>query len=419
MSSIIRFAQISDIHLGRPMYNVVHENGVNIREYDAYVIFEKAVTEIIESGVEFVLVPGDTFDRPMPNIRSMVFAQEQFRRFADANIKVVGLAGNHDTNDVLEDVAASKILHDAYRGIYSFVEPYKVVEIIPNVFVHAISHHGFLQQDETMSKIKPVDGAINILTTHGSCVDPILEMVLHTEQSPREVVLPDKLITGYDWDAVLLGHIHERRFVKNINDSRDFPIYYNGSTYRRGFSDGLSDLGIGWTLWSIDTSTKVFSPVFKNIPQRPQYDFPLIDASGFSSSDLTDIILGHLKTTQVTESNDFDASNAPLLRQKIINISTSQYAGLDMKEIDRQRKHALYWKLEPTFKHTVVERDFSDSSKDFQKNVVVSSDLVEIFDSWKSNSKTLGVVDESIRGKVIEQSKNFVRLGQDKILSKE
>ena len=126
--------------------------------------------------------------------------------------------------------------------------------------------------------VKTVDGEVNILSTHGSVIDPILHMRLSANESPREVVIPDPIIKDQNWSYTLLGHIHERGWVGSMNgkeDTAETRIYYNGSLIRRGFSDAETPLGRGWTLWTVDSDGN-FSHEMKQIAQRPQYDLSLI-----------------------------------------------------------------------------------------------------------------------------------------------
>lgn len=250
-----KIAHLSDLHLGYKATNHLSSQGVNFREADGYLAFIKMVNQIIEEQVDAVIVAGDTFHTFKPEIRSLTFAQSQFQRFFKAGIPVYILAGNHDTNDIKADVAASKVLHDPARRIYSFAEPYEKMKIGDGIFLHLLSHHMYSEQSDTMKNLSPEKDAINILSTHGSIVDPLMKIRLHTEQSPREVVIPDFVFEDYPWDYTLLGHIHERGWagskLGSTKDSLGTKVYYNGSLIRRGFSDKESPLGRGWTLWTI------------------------------------------------------------------------------------------------------------------------------------------------------------------------
>lgn len=295
-----KLAHLSDIHAGYRSGRRLNAFGVNIREQDGYNSLDQMVTEIINSGVDAVVIAGDTIHVPEPHIRELIEVQRQLRRFAEAGIKVYMLGGNHESTDVRADISASRIFDDPWRGLHSYAEPYNKVEIADGIFLHLVSHHMYSDQAETMGQVKSVDGAINIFSTHGSVVDPLLEIALHAERSPREVVIPDELLEDQDWDYILLGHIHERGWVGSKDGKTDTfgsRIYYNGSLLRRGFSDKDVPLGKGWTLWNIDADGTI-TPEIKTVAQRTQLDFTPIDASEFSSTAVTEKIIENLRSSQ-------------------------------------------------------------------------------------------------------------------------
>lgn len=418
MSAAFKLANFSDCHLGYSSTRKTDQQGINLRVRDGYEALQRIITEIIEEDVDAVIVPGDTFHVPEPKVRDIVFAQNQFRRFAEANIPVYILAGNHDALDLSHEIAASRVLHDPWRKIYSHVEPYVNYEIADGIHLHMISHHLYSEQAATMQAITPVEGEINILSTHGSVIDPIMNMKLHTEQSPREIVIPDFLINDRDWSYRLLGHIHERGWVGSkdgATDTFDKKTFYSGSLIRRGFSDKETNLGRGWTLWEIDSSGN-FTPTFKTIPQRRQFDFNTIDASEYSASDITELIINNLKKTQLDEiGTEFDEKSAPLLRQKIINITPPKYSSLDWKNIEQQSLHAMLYGV----KTTTADEIARENAKDSEGNSVSleAGDVVKIYDDWVEKSTSLVNVDDDIKSKVTERARRFVKAGQEATLT--
>lgn len=414
----LKIAHLSDLHLDYHSGRKTNAQGVNVREADGYLAFARIVNEVIQEACDAVVIAGDIFHTPSPSVRAILFAQNQFRKLASAGIKVYALAGNHDVLDQADSLAASKILDDRERGLFSHVEPYVRHEIADGVHIHLVSHHLYSLQSSTMNQVKPVGDEINIFATHGSVIDPILQMKLHAEQSPREIVIPDFLLTDKNWSYTFLGHIHERGWVgskDNKTDTSKKRIYYNGSTIRRGFSDKETPLGRGWTLWTIrPDGTFVASP--RQIPQRPQVDFKRIDASDLTSGEITDIILENLKSTQVTE--EFDPKVAPLLRQKILNISSAKYAALDWKAIHQNSRHALQWSIKQV-SDAAADDETGERTVLSNEEILKSNDIVQVYDDWISNSKALESVDKDIRETVEEQARRFVKLGQEATIEAE
>lgn len=409
-----KIAHLSDLHAGYKSTRLHNAQDINLREADGYIALGKLITDIIAHEVNAVVMSGDTFHIPTPDVRSILFVQNQMRRLWTARIPVYILAGNHDTNDIKADIAASRLLHDPARKIYSHIEPYVNYEIGPNIYLHLISHHMYSEQAATMATIKPVQDSINILATHGSVIDPILKIKLHAEHSPREIVIPDYLLEDYAWDYAFLGHIHERGWVGSRDgksDTAKSKIYYNGSLVRRGFSDKECKLGRGWTLWNIN-SEGVFTASPKTVPQRPQIDFPTIDAVGKTAGEVSELIINHLKSTQVN-GPEFDARVAPILRQRIKGIEPSKYSALDLKAINQNSSHALQWAMQ-----TIAVTDNDTTKKtvgDFQG--LDSTDMVKLYDGWVENSEKLSKTDEAIKKMVQDQARTFVELGQEVTLN--
>lgn len=390
----MKIAHLSDLHLGYASNHKKNDDLIDVREQDGYDAFNSVIEQVINEGVDCVIIGGDTFHSPNPSIRSIIVAQEGFRKLAKAGIKIYNIAGNHDTNDIAGDIAASRVLHDEDRFIFSHAEPYVKYEINDGVVLHMISHHMYSQQEDTMSKIEPVKGAINILTTHGSLIDPILDIQLKAEQSPREIVIPDYLIRDNRWDSIMLGHIHERGFVGSSDGHEEYngtPILYNGSLVRRGFADKEGTLGRGWTLWEIDSKGN-FIHKFFNIWQRPQFDLPIVDGTKLNSNnDITDTIVENVE--KAMEGFDtFDISNAPIVRQKIVNITPAQKSGIDWREIEKYKKNMLSWQTSFTslgssarkINKTVEENNQDDTS--VEVDIEDANEIENLVKTMKNNA---------------------------------
>lgn len=411
-----RLAHLSDLHAGYASGRATNANDVNLREMDGYQTFSRIAKDVIEVGVDGIVICGDVFHSPSPPIRAVIVVQNTLRKFWEAGIPVYMLAGNHDTNDVRADIAASRILNDPWRKIYSHAEPYAKHEIADGIFLHLVSHHMYSEQAETMKKVAAVPNAINIFATHGSCIDPLLNEKLKAESSPREIVIPDFLLKDEDWSYALLGHIHERGWVGSddgLTDTYNSKIYYNGSAIRRGFSDKATPLGRGWTLWNIDEAGS-FEAEPRTVPQRPQYDFDVLDCSDFTASELTSTIIDNLRSTQGDEGAIFNAAHAPLLRQRVTNFTPSKKAGIDLKAITAESGHAFSWRIHPIGAKADDQKNDSTEADEFE-----GLDILTTYDKWADSSDSLKETDDEIREKVRKQSREFVEIGLEKTFEEE
>lgn len=410
----IVLAHLSDLHLGYRSGRRTSDRGVNWREQDGYVAFKRVVDEILaDKTIDFVLIAGDVFHTPTPSVRTVCVAQKQIRRMADAGLPVYILTGNHDVSDVRTEMAATAMLSDHEHGVHAHWEPYAVHEAAPGLKLHLISHHLYQEQADTWEQIQPDPNCVNILSTHGSVIDPLTKLALHTEASPREVIIPDEIAGNPAWSYKLLGHIHERGFVGSKNgktDTAGLKTYYNGSLLRRGFSDAETPLGRGWTKWTVEPDGKL-TPEFHLVPQRPQVDFPIIDASSMSAGDLTDTIMDELdEALEGTPEGRWNA--APILRQKILNMTPDKRRAMDHAAITKASEKALQWSMSVTS----VEEEEEDAKQ--EKIGQTTGTVTEQFDGWIKDSKDYQAIHEGIREKVADETRRFIKQGQDAVLDK-
>lgn len=408
-------AHLSDLHLGYSSSNCkLNPQGVRWREADGYMAWIREIKDIINDGtVDVVLIAGDVFHTPTPSILAVKQAQKGVRMLADAGIPVVILTGNHDTSDVRSELAATALLNDPDHGVYSHYEPYATYDVNDDVRLHLISHHLYKEQASTWDKVKPTNGKINIFSTHGSMIDPLTKLAMHTDASPREVIIPDEIVNNPGWDYRLLGHIHERGFVGSSDDGKsDTPhlkTYYNGSLIRRGFSDGETPLGRGWTKWTVQPDGLLL-PEFHTVAQRPQEDLPVINALDLSAADITDIAYDHVSNAVEGIKSPF---TAPILRQRVVNITPEKRKAVDQAMLRKLAAPALSWQLsmktiqdEPADGDDVVSNSIDPSNGGVKKQ----------FEDWLTNNDAYEKVNESIRDSVRASMENFIRMGQEAVL---
>lgn len=408
-------AHLSDLHLGYSSSNCkLNPQGVRWREADGYMAWIREIKDIINDGtVDVVLIAGDVFHTPTPSILAVKQAQKGVRMLADARIPVVILTGNHDTSDVRSELAATALLNDPDHGVYSHYEPYATYDVNDDVRLHLISHHLYKEQASTWDKVKPTNGKINIFSTHGSMIDPLTKLAMHTDASPREVIIPDEIVNNPGWDYRLLGHIHERGFVGSSDDGKSdtshLKTYYNGSLIRRGFSDGETPLGRGWTKWTVQPDGLLL-PEFHTVAQRPQEDLPVINALDLSAADITDIAYDHVSNAVEGIKSPF---TAPILRQRVVNITPEKRKAVDQAMLRKLAAPALSWQLsmktiqdEPADGDDVVSNSIDPSNGGVKKQ----------FEDWLTNNDAYEKVNESIRDSVRASMENFIRMGQEAVL---
>ena len=395
----MRIAHFTDSHSGYSSGKKKHpETRINLREQDGYDALEEVISQIINEKPDIALCTGDIFHSPNPSIYTMVKVQEQLQRLSDAGIPFYNIAGNHDATDSVKDIPSNRILHSPKLGLHSFIEPYIKVDIGENIILHLVSHHGYVAQQETMESVKPIEGKFNILCTHGSVYDPESNMILHSEASPREVIIPEKVL-NLGWDYILMGHIHERGWVGSsdkLTDTTGKKTFYGGSLIRRGFADKPCKLERGWTLWTIENN--VMTPTFFNIHQRPQFDIPIFCENKSVSLIETEMV-SYLKSLNLEET--------PIVRFTLVDLTNQQKMQLDWKILSEYTSQCLTFSTRLKTKEE-VKAELSGENFSF--------DLFEAFtEYWEQIKKEYSEADQK---QIKTISDKLLRLGQEEALSK-
>jgi DNA repair protein SbcD/Mre11 len=92
--TVVKFLQVSDLHLGRPFHWLPRERRAE-RRFDQRRAVEGAVRQAIERGVDALLVPGDVFDLECVDADTLAYAVHD--AFDVAGCPPVFIApGNHD-----------------------------------------------------------------------------------------------------------------------------------------------------------------------------------------------------------------------------------------------------------------------------------------------------------------------------------
>lgn len=409
---------ISDAHLGYSSGRKrIDESGFNIRENDGYIAYNKAIDEMIEEQVDCVIIPGDIFHSPRPKNHTILIAQEGLRRLAKANIPVYIIAGNHDATDIRAEVPSSRLLHEPANNIFSYSDPYVVDELYPGIFAHFVSHHAYTEQGETMEQVMPIDGAINILVTHGSCYDTSLSMILSSPGEPREVIIP-QAVMDLPWDYTFMGHIHERGWVGSKDrktDTEGRKQFYGGSLLRRGFSDKWTPLGRGWTKWTIDGNGN-FTADLRVIKERPQYDMAPIMAKDKSHKEIADEIITQLNSIvqHVKKHHDDKVTieNTPIVRQTIVGISTSTHLLIDWKKISKITDRFLTYTTKIKKEGAVI-----NSEGKITAEALSSNDIVVVFKEWHKDVEL--DIESEIKDEVVNAAEKYLKVGRDRDLERD
>lgn len=326
-----RIAFFTDTHLGYATRCRSHAaTGLNERVRDGYRGFRQSIQDIIQHEPDVVIHGGDLFHRSHPTITDIHWAREQLLELHRAGIPFIGLTGNHDFANERGRMPATAAVHDSDRSITMVTNPSEIIYPIEGLAIHAVSHAGLAAA--TRATPEPLDGHVNIFTSHGAAQVPGHEIFACVD-SPGEAVI------GYDtlalpWNLGLLGHYHGQGALPGFNGIHGAEIWYGGSLLRRGFSDppGVR----GWLLATIDGDGGVTIDS-QAIPQRPQHDLPIIDAQGMSGSEVEEQIRDNLEAVDIAEA---------IIRQRVINCSLATRRSIDTAGLAKIADPALVWQPE-------------------------------------------------------------------------
>jgi DNA repair exonuclease SbcCD nuclease subunit len=288
MSTPIRIAHFSDTHLGyRSGTRVDPVSGRNQRTVDVDLAFTRTIDDILTQNVDAVIHSGDVFHHSRPTWQSLRHFIRQMRRFEDAGIPVLVIAGNHDTPRIRTGGSAYSVLELALPRITFACDYIDVMfdDPFPNldICVQAIPHGALTNPDPPLS-MSPTDGKHNVMVIHG--VAPgVLPDGLQAE--PGEQDIPSHLLESVGYNYVALGHIHQEQQVTST-------AWYSGSTERFGWGDETAKPG--YSIVEFTDPTEPATVARREIETRPMIRLKPVYGNSRTGQDISTNILETLET---------------------------------------------------------------------------------------------------------------------------
>lgn len=345
MLSSYRIAIRGCQHLGYAVDDLTRRHqgtGWNQRIIDGHVAHRLTMESILETGVNGIVDGGDLFHWSHPRPRDIEHALRVDDLRADVTDRpwLVVNTGNHDAGSATA-ISAAAVLHrpalqahvvfsdrhhtgpGPHPGHYEIHTP---VAGAP-VRLHLVSHDGLAgtsHGDASGADIAPWpvdDDGVDILFAHGILgADPRLRQL--AERHGAERLIPDEW-PKRAWAAVVLSDFH------TLGRIPSFPatVWYTGSAVRRGFADDAGPRG--WVQADVaDDGTVTLTP--RHSWQRPQHDFPVIDAGGLTVAEIDDLVTARLQAGpwHDDETERLTGDGGYLLRQLITNTSVEQREGI-------------------------------------------------------------------------------------------
>jgi DNA repair exonuclease SbcCD nuclease subunit len=231
---MVRFAHISDVHLGGWKQKEMQELN--------FASFEQAVEKCLNSNLDFILISGDLFDSAYPPIEILKKTFAEFKKLKDAEIPCFIIAGSHDYSvsgktflDVLEKAGFCKNIYDVEeRDGFIFLNP----TVYQNVAIYGYpgKKSGLELEDLKRIKLQDSPGLFKIFMLHTTIEEA-------KGNIPIEA-LEYNLLPKADYYA--LGHLHI--------DFKFNNLVYPGPIFPNNFKE-LEDLKNG-SFYIVDTEKK-------------------------------------------------------------------------------------------------------------------------------------------------------------------
>ncbi len=225
---IMKFAHIADAHLG------AFSKNPKLKELNLKA-FEIAIQKSIEEQVDFIIIAGDLFHNPIPDMEIVRRAVEILKNAVDGGIRIYAIYGSHDFS------AGSTALLDVLSstGLFKKVVNYEVYDgklrILPVEDPTGVNILGV----SGLSSAQEVEYFEHIDRDYLERIEHPKIFVFHTTISelkpsyiPDRYALPKSLLPQ-NFDYYAGGHLHER-IESDLNGS---PLIYPGALFGATYND--------------------------------------------------------------------------------------------------------------------------------------------------------------------------------------
>lgn len=281
----LRLLHLADIHFGMENYGRLDAaTGLNRRLLDFARSVHYAIDYALAHGVHLAIFAGDIYKHRDPDPSWQREFALCVKRFTEAQIPVVILAGNHDLPNTIGKAHAVEIfatlnlpgvtviaqpgmhlLHTAAGQVQVAGLPYITRSFLltrdeyKDLPIEDINRLLVEKAEEILrlfaTQIDPTIPAI--LTVHGSVANAILSSEQSIMMVGHDPVLPLSVLTNPAWDYVALGHIHRHQ---DLHQGAQPPVVYAGSIERIDFGEEREEKGFVWVEVDKGQSTYTFMP---------------------------------------------------------------------------------------------------------------------------------------------------------------
>jgi hypothetical protein len=241
----IRFAHIADTHLGAFRDPILRRLNLDA--------FLKALRAAEEEAVDFVVIAGDLFDSPLPDMTVVQEASDALWRLRSSGVRIYVFHGSHDRSPtesgIVDVLAATRLFELVDVPDEDGITPALVVDGPTGALIAAVGGMRGGLEREVLVRASTValkeaarDAPLAIFGFHGAVGGMLPEGLAMLESVPQ-----GKLPGGFDYYA--LGHVHHRTEA-TLDDGT--LASYPGPTFGATFTDIADMRPKGFTVVEAD-----------------------------------------------------------------------------------------------------------------------------------------------------------------------
>lgn len=315
----MKIVHLSDTHLGFRAYSRLTERGINQREVDVRVAFQRALRKAAELQPDLVLIAGDMFHTARPSNYSLIRAYRdlmQFQKIREGRPLAI-VAGNHETPRTTGSGCVLSLFENipGTRCVYNQID----AVTFEDIYVLCVPSRGVEELGTTLIEPRS-EFRVNVLMLHG-----MLEGVASFTES--EDAISKGQILRSDWDYIALGDYHIHQILAD-------NACYSGSTEFTStniWEERETEKGI--VEYDSDSRRIQFHPI--QLARR------VIDLKPIHAAELTLQEINDLIAQQAEEAGVDDA----IVRQRVYDLRHEMRSGLDAAVLRDLRSRALHYQL--------------------------------------------------------------------------
>ncbi|MGC9138700.1 MAG: metallophosphoesterase family protein [Thermoplasmata archaeon] len=228
------FSHISDVHLGAFNDDYLRKNNLDS--------FIWALEKSREENVDFIIISGDLFNNPIPNISQVIEAITKMKEIVESGIKIYTVYGSHDYSvtgsSIYNVLVASGIIMDVHRPRNAegkmILEP--VVDIKTGARIYGMFARKMGMESSFYERLAAdIDSdSFNIFVFHSAIREICEDLQFRMAEIPLSYLPPN-------FDYYAGGHLHRRRESEMEGYGK---IVYPGVLYASNFFD-LEEMALG------------------------------------------------------------------------------------------------------------------------------------------------------------------------------